>query len=181
MKRSELTGKTFGELLVIGFSEVSRNGHSRWHVVCSCGTEKTVLGTHLISGNTVHCGCQKKPHRNWKGVGQVPMTYFSSVRRGANGGKGRKPLDFEITIEDLSNVFENQKGLCAYSKMKIDFKSGTASLDRIDSSRGYFKDNIQWLHKDINMMKRHYSEDYFLELCTRIVLNEKSCEIVDLT
>ena len=55
MKRSELTNKIFGRLIVTGLSEISRNGHSRWNVKCSCGNEKTVLGTHLIQGKTISC------------------------------------------------------------------------------------------------------------------------------
>ncbi len=46
MKLIDLSGQTFGELYVVGLSEVSRNGHKRYHVKCSCGIEKTVLGLH---------------------------------------------------------------------------------------------------------------------------------------
>lgn len=47
----------------------------------------------------------------------------------------------------------------------------TASLDRIDSSKPYIIDNIQWVHKDINFMKRTYSHDYFIKLC-KLVANK---------
>ena len=42
---------------------------------------------------------------------------------------------------------------------------GNASLDRIDSSKGYVKDNIQWVHKDVQIMKNKFSEDYFKQIC----------------
>ena len=169
----------FGELDVLGLSEISRNGHSRWHVRCSCGIEKTVLGTHLISGKTKSCGCRSSGvnnsgrfktgvSRNFKGVGLLPRSYYSSVRRGADGGKGRKPISFEITIEEMWYLFEEQKGLCKLSQLPISFRAGTASLDRIDSSKGYTYQNCQWLHKDINMMKRHYTEEYFIDLCNKV-------------
>lgn len=48
---------------------------------------------------------------------------------------------------------------------------GVASLDRIDSSQGYIKGNVQWVHKDINKMKFDLSQDRFLELCNIIVQN----------
>ena len=178
MKRSELTGQIFGEFLVLGLSEISRNGHSRWFVRCSCGTEKTILGTHLTQGTTLNCGCQKRRPRNWGGYGKVPLTYYSSLVRGASGGKGRKPIVFNLTLQQVSELFDLQKGKCALTKLDISFSAKTASLDRINSELGYEEGNVQWLHKDINMMKRHYTEDYFKHLC-RLVSD--SCEIVDLT
>lgn len=179
MKRSELSGRQFGELTVVGLSEISRNGHSRWHVQCSCGVEKTVLGTHLVSDKTISCGHLKGGHKNWKGYGDIPMTYFSSLKRGAEGGKGRKPIKFNLNIKYIWWLLCRQEHKCKLSGLPIDFKSQTASLDRIDSSLGYIKGNVQWLHKDVNMMKRHYTQDYFLDLCKRI--SGDSCEIVDLT
>jgi len=47
----------------------------------------------------------------------------------------------------------------------------TASLDRIDSSKGYVKGNLQWVHKDINMMKNHYNQKYFIEICKKVATN----------
>lgn len=47
----------------------------------------------------------------------------------------------------------------------------TASLDRIDNSKGYEEGNIQWVHKDVNFMKRTYSQEYFIKLCTLISEN----------
>lgn len=167
--KKDLTGKTFGHLYVIGVADVSRNGHYRYHVRCSCSTEKTILGTHLIQGNTTHCGCSKGKPRHWKGSGSVSATYFNSVKRGAEGGKGRKPISFDISIDYIADLLdEQQKGKCALTGLDISVKDKTASLDRIDSSLGYIKDNVQWLHKDVNMMKRHYSQDYFKYLCTLV-------------
>lgn len=149
----------------MGLSEVSRNGHSRYHVSCECGTEKTVLGTHLIQGKTQSCGCLKREPRNFRGYKGVSLTYFSSLKRGADGGKGRKPIDFRVSIEYLGELLEKQNYLCALSGLSISYKDKTASLDRIDSSKGYVEGNVQWVHKDVNMMKRHYSQDYFVKLC----------------
>ena len=170
-KLSELKGKRFGKLSVINFSEISRNGHSRWFVKCDCGTIKTVLGTHLIQNKTISCGCEWGGRKNWKGSDNVSLTYFSSLRRGADGGKGRKPINFDITIEFISDLLEKQQNKCALSGLPISIRSKTASLDRIDSSLGYTENNVQWLHKDVNMMKRHYTTEYFTELCKLVSQN----------
>ena len=118
--------------------------------------------------------------RNWKGCGTVSATYFSSLKRGADGGKGRRPILFKVTIESIANLLDVvQKGKCALTGLKISIRDKTASLDRIDSSKGYEEGNVQWLHKDVNMMKRHYSQEYFVYLCH--LVSGGVCEIVDLT
>lgn len=50
----------------------------------------------------------------------------------------------------------------------------TASLDRIDSNKGYVVGNVQWVYKKINMMKQGYSQDEFILLCKEVV---KKCTI----
>jgi hypothetical protein len=52
-----------------------------------------------------------------------------------------------------------------------DHKNRTASLDRIDSSKGYTKNNIQWIYKPINSMKRDYTQERFIELCKLVAKN----------
>ena len=47
----------------------------------------------------------------------------------------------------------------------------TASLDRIDSGKGYIVGNVQWLHKDINKMKLHHNQEYFIKLCKMVYKN----------
>lgn len=47
-------------------------------------------------------------------------------------------------------------------------KSGNASLDRIDSNMDYQEENVQWLHKDINMMKQQFDQDYFIQMCCAV-------------
>jgi hypothetical protein len=45
----------------------------------------------------------------------------------------------------------------------------TASLDRINSKKGYTKDNVQWVHKWINFMKQDLDEEEFITFCEAIV------------
>ena len=44
-----------------------------------------------------------------------------------------------------------------------DNNNDSISLDRIDSSKGYEENNVQWVHKDINLMKNKYDNKYFIE------------------
>lgn len=69
-------------------------------------------------------------------------------------------------------MYTIQEGKCALSGLPIGWAEvgslHTASIDRIDSKVGYLKENVQLLHKDVNMMKQSFSQDYFIEMCSSI-------------
>ncbi len=65
---------------------------------------------------------------------------------------------------------------CAISGVELKVvRNGTqtASLDRIDSSKGYTRENIQWLHKDVNLMKRNMTDENFVQWCKVIAEHRK--------
>lgn len=189
--KKDLSGKRFGKLVAIRDIERSRNGHIRWECNCDCGGKKGVLSTHLLSGAIKHCGCVKRPtgpkHKQWTGFGDISGGFWNQIQRGANGEKGRRKIDFDITIEYAWGLFEQQKGKCAISGLDINLNrtfgkfTGTASLDRVDSGKGYVVGNVQWVHKDINRMKNSYDQDYFIEMCKLVSANSHcvggSCEV----
>jgi len=87
---------------------------------------------------------------------------------------------FDITLEDLQEVWNNQKGVCPYSKISLQLNNHshrikdrryTASLDRIDSSKGYTKDNIQFVSLCINYMKAELSNEEVHDFLKEIVNN----------
>jgi hypothetical protein len=124
-------------------------------------------------------------HGCWSGHGEISSTWFSAVKRRANRdrkGMNAVPVRIDITIEDCWELFKEQDRKCVYTGLVLHFpvnsthkanRDATASLDRIDSSKGYVKGNIQFVHKHINMMKNTYEEDYFLEMCHLVSKNTK--------
>ena len=62
---------------------------------------------------------------------------------------------------------------CALTGIPISFEKTnvgySASIDRIDSNIEYHLYNIQLVHKDINLMKNHFNEDYFISMCQKVV------------
>lgn len=128
-------------------------------------------------GITKSCGCLKsettvqKNKRGFKGRGELSGTYFSQIRYQAK----KRNLEFSITVDDLWDLFLAQKGKCAISGMDIFLTPGTkrghptsASLDRINSTKGYALNNVQWVHKHINIMKNSQSMEEFLYICKKI-------------
>lgn len=61
----DLIGQRFGMLVVIGQAESTATGQRRWVCKCDCGKEHTVIGSNLIRGTTVSCGCKR--YRNLEG------------------------------------------------------------------------------------------------------------------
>lgn len=81
--------------------------------------------------------------------------------------------EVNVTIDDLKNQWEKQNGLCYFTGIELVLSSYgkiiknqiyTASLDRIDSNKGYIKNNIRWVSRSINYMKNDMSDDMVYEL-----------------
>jgi len=83
----------------------------------------------------------------------------------------RRGHSWAIEKEDLDEIYERQGGRCALSGLPMTWTGSVAyrpSLDRIDSSKGYYKSNIQFLCSIVNLMKNRISEPAFLCLCRLI-------------
>ena len=103
----------------------------------------------------------------WKGYKGVGYKWFSKYYE-----RGYMKHDGSITIEDAYNKLEAQGFKCALSGTPLAWSEDSGmSIDRIDSSRGYHMNNIQLVHKDVNLMKNHFNQDYFIEVCRKIVYN----------
>lgn len=112
---------------------------------------------------------------HWGGHEEIPLTYWNNVIKNSK----KRNVPFTITIQDGWRLFLKQRRKCNLSGMPIEFlpqKKTTASLDRIDSSRGYDIDNVQWLHKKVNKLKSDFTVNELVHLCKEIssFLNEKS-------
>lgn len=180
--KTKFLNREFGKLLVLSQGKTDKHGHTSWLCRCKCGVEKQILGYQLTTGNTKTCGCSRTTigtkHPLFNGYQEISGKLWNGWIRAAN----KRNLEFTITIELAWELFLQQKRVCALSGLPIvfavsNFKNEhgyrTASLDRIDSSKGYVEGNVQWVHKDVNWMKQDYSEKYFLEICSLIIKNNR--------
>jgi hypothetical protein len=80
--------------------------------------------------------------------------------------------EWRISVDDAVDTFEAQGGRCVLTGVPLStngaFADITASLDRINNAEGYTKDNIQWVHKKINMMRGDIELRVFIEACREI-------------
>ena len=130
-----------------------------------------------------------------KGVGHTDCL-ISNNRRDAFTGfryylrkaKERHPTS-NMTLEDVKEQWRKQEGLCAYTGIPLNLQEDNwvkanlrtvkeytlASLDRIDSSKPYDKDNIQFVSLSINLMKRTMTDADTKELIALIKASNPIC------
>jgi hypothetical protein len=53
----------------------------------------------------------------------------------------------------------------------VDWDVVTASLDRIDNTKGYEEGNVWWVHKEANRLKNNYTLNDLLYWC-RLILDK---------
>jgi len=143
-----------------------------WLGSCGHKWQSTVLDrTHHESNNFDCPRCYSSKfgptNHNWKGHGEISARYWNSIKNDA----ARRGYEFSITIEYAWNLFLKQNKKCTltgYSLCMLSKPKRTASLDRIDNTRGYTHENVQWLHINLNKMKSIHSQDEFIELCCAV-------------
>ena len=158
---------------------------------CECGFEKLVYCLTLIKGQSTACfncghGNKGESNAKWKGYKEVPGSFINRITSRSK----KSNREVKINAEDIYDLWIKQDKKCSLSGLPIDFINTnqgninrkeskydlicTASPDRIDSNKGYTKDNVQLVHKDVNMIKKEYDQDYFLKLCQLITENNKN-------
>jgi hypothetical protein len=179
----DLTGQKIEKLTVLYDTGKRKNKKTPiWKCKCDCGNEVEILSKYLHSRETKSCGCIAKGNaHNRTGFEYINGSFFYHIKQNAKS----KGIPFEISAKDIFDLFESQQGLCALSGIKLiivdnyrdDSIKQTASIDRIDSSKGYVLGNIQWVHKVINIMKNRYSTNEFILLCRAVSNHTQSYEL----
>lgn len=148
----------------------SKDGQVYWICKCKCGKEIELPTKSITRNERKSCGCWMKSleysrsHYLWSGFEEIHGKWWKNVERGAK----KRGHEFDLDIEEAWNLFKQQNGKCALSGVSLKFcrsirevKDTTASLDRIDSSKGYTINNVQWVHKTVNLMKQGLNIDEF--------------------
>lgn len=142
-------------------SEINRNQKIGRKNYCSLKCSGQSNHTHLnechkenIKYLLPHCGNRKDEYTGLR-------EHFRRIKK--------RNHEYDITIDDLLNQWDSQSGICVYSGVKLQHPNEnsspiyTASLDRIDSRKGYVKGNIQFISMTCNYAKNSMSDDDMLE------------------
>lgn len=155
------------------FINSSGKKYTKWLSKCRCGNLRAVYPHNIITGRQRTCGeCPKD---------LISIGLYHKIRQEAES----REIKFDITKEYITDLWNRQNSICALSKKEMYLPKEhslqtrpqcTASLDRIDSDKGYIKGNLQWVTKNMNIMKMDMKQDDFIRECKAVAENFKDYE-----
>lgn len=160
-------------------TEVFKDASKRWIRLCPICTVRI---SHLRRNYCINAHVIKQPCKRCSNisnhpsgmVGAVRLSWFASFHNSAL----TRGYSWELTPEDIAELHTAQRGICAFSGAPIGWSiqgcKHTASIDRIDNARGYSKDNILLVHKDVNMLRGSLPVVLFLEWCSRVTRHQNN-------
>lgn len=95
----------------------------------------------------------------------------------------KKGWDFDITTDFIRKLFSEQDGKCAVTKIPFTFNPikrnirnrrkdpFSPSIDRINSSKGYTKDNVRLVCIIVNLALNEFGDQDFSKMCVEFVNN----------
>ena len=166
-------GDRFGKLVILRQDGVHKKPcgttERRWLCKCDCGNEVSVLGHNLKSGNTKSCGCLPKQSRLPNNRGVINHIILQYKRHARDRG-----LAWGLSYEDVERLIKQPCFYCgtinSNHKVTKNCKEGYDhnGIDRTDSSRGYFIDNVVPCCKICNRAKNNMDQREFIEWARKV-------------
>lgn len=179
-KFTDLTGKTFHSLTVLGLSQVETKRHIKWKCLCECGSETHVLGLHLKRGTTKSCGCLTGTPKNLRNKGfltcflcKETKEFNKFYRRGGKETGYRQPCKecsywqtsarfYNLSIDELKELKQiKQCKICDSSlNLVVDHNHTTGIVRDVICHNcnmviGFSKENIELLDKVKEYIRNH--------------------------
>lgn len=179
--RDDMLHQRFGRLVPQKW-RIYKSGEQKrvqYFCKCDCGAERWIYKNAITQRSmSASCGCARKEaqkvamRRIWDARQEISRIVLRTRHwRQIVNNADTRGHELSISMEQAQKIYNLQQGRCALSGLPIFFQEKTknagwtASLDRIDSSAGYVMGNLQWVHKDVNLMKQAFSQARFAELC----------------
>jgi hypothetical protein len=175
----DISGKRFGKLLVTDFSHIGKGGSVCWKCKCDCGTEHITAGYALRRGTVKSCGCIDKgrPRHPDRIETILRAQYSSKIRKSVK----RRGIPNNLSFDDWKEIVLRACYYCGipYSLTFLDDHHHVGTIlsdtivycngvDRIDSERGYSKENCVSCCTFCNFAKNNLSQQDFYKSIKRL-------------
>lgn len=184
---NDLSGKTFGRLLVIAKTDERKGSSIVWKCQCSCGKTCYKSSQHLVRGLTRSCGCLKKEIISLPYGESSINSLYVSYRRNAEYRK----LDFSISKEVFISLTSSKCFYCGKYPSQH-HKQGRSNgeyvyngIDRINNGIGYTEENCVPCCWVCNNAKKDMSiGDFYLWIkdvvsYSNLLTNNKESDIIN--
>jgi hypothetical protein len=93
----------------------------------------------------------------------------------------KKGYESDLDVEYLRDVWNQQNGICPLSGVQLELPEGTrgwndiadkpnrASMDRIDPTKGYLKENVRFISLIANYAKSTWTDAEVVDFCQSVV------------
>lgn len=162
----EYTGQIINGRLVGDKHRVNGYWVYDWEcVVHGTKSVKPMRIKNMLARKGPRCCYNQKQENNagWKGYNTLSLTKFNGIRESAKS----RGHEFDLNMEHLWHSWDLQGRKCAYTARSLP-DINKASLDRIDSSKGYTLGNVEWVHKDVNLAKQRLDRVEFVKMCMQV-------------
>jgi len=155
----DMSGRTFGLLEVLEHVGQNPKTNSRvWRCRCDCGTILLLDTSKLKERQS--CGCLRKrtgkDHPAWKGHMDIPQAWWEATKQKwiDNG------YEIAVSIEDIWNIYQQQKGVCPFSYLVLQFDHNDVTTYKPGIQRQVNKASIILINKAVAGMIEACDNDF---------------------
>jgi len=155
--------------------EAKKKRESQGSRICnSCNKTKQLSQFEQFKDGFIRSVCQQcVTLQRARKTSATPESYLRVLNTQLKSGRIKQGVDYELTSEDLIDLWEIQDGKCALSGVLMTHqRDGTygdkkqkdfnASIDRINPNGPYVRENAQLVAARVNIMKHTLGEDMFM-------------------
>ena len=175
-----LIGKKFWKLTILEMLMERGNANQiKYKCICDCGKEHITSGESIRSGKSKSCGCSRlnPPNKNINRIDAIwKQLYKSTIEKRSK----KINIKSDISFIDFKNISNKPCYYCGL--IESNFASDRNSkgnktsetivkyngIDRVDSNKGYTKDNSVPCCKYCNIAKNTMTKDEFLKWVKKI-------------
>ena len=143
-----------------------RLGKDKFYCSLSCSGKSPENVKHIVSNGSGH-----------------PADEYSKFRLILKMLRSRikdRPRDFNLTLEYLKEIWDEQEGKCPFTGFDLELRTykydsqlniKSASLDRIDNSKGYVQGNVRFVSVMFNFARNKFSDEEVIEFAQAVIEN----------